>query len=109
MSSDPPEAGATEAVPQPIFQRKNRGNIRKRTVEDGNDDGGAVLKIPKTSTTAPAVAFSTKRAPDERVQPFQFKSDRTIQQSGDQGLTKTLETETAFDQDARYVPGASLS
>ena len=94
--------GSPEPVAQPVFQRKNRGNIRKRPAEEqATDDGATDLKVPKTATTAPAVAFSTKRVPDERVQPFQFQSNRTIQQSGDQGLTKTLETETAFDRDAR--------
>ena len=102
MSGADPAPSPTEA--QPVFQKRNRGNIRKRPAEDQTADEVATdLKVPKLSTTAPAVAFSTKRVPDERVQPFQFQSNRTVQQAGDQGLFKTLETETEFDKDARYV------
>ena len=102
MSEADPTPSSAEA--QPVFQKRNRGNIRKRPAEDQTaDEVTTDLKVPKLSTSAPAVAFSTKRVPDERVQPFQFQSNRTVQQAGDQGLFKTLETETEFDRDARSV------
>ena len=47
------------------------------------------------------MAFSTKKATDEKLEPFTFDSSRTLQQSTDNRATATLETETAFDRDAR--------
>ena len=101
MSKEGPESAAETA--KPVFQRKARGNIRKRPAEDSDEAAAApVIKAAKFSAAAaPAVNFSTKRGEDSKLAPFVFESDRTLQQQTDQGLTKTLETETAFDRDAR--------
>ena len=96
-----------------IKKSRNRGNIRKRQ----QDDGGAEGDSGAPSTSAPPIArrakllkaeapmaFTTRRGNDDRAAPFQFKSSRTLQQTTDQGATATLETETDFNQDARWVP-----
>ena len=93
-------AAAAVEAPKPVFQRKARGNIRKRAAEDADGEATApVVKAPKTA--AAAVSFTTKRGDGSKLTPFTFEGDRTVQQQTDQGLTKTLETETAFDRDAR--------
>ena len=93
---------------------RNRGNIRKRQL-----DGGPAVDTEEgpPSTAAPALArrvklpkaeasmaFTTRKTNDDRAAPFQFTSSRNLQQTTDQGATATLETETAFDQDARWLP-----
>ena len=96
-------------------KNRNRGNIRKRPQEEdivaeakpasdpAPDEVAAPAaqrkaKLPKTD--AP-MAFTTRRAGDDRAAPFQFSSSRTLQQTTDQGATAALETETEFDRDAR--------
>ena len=56
-------------------------------------------KVPK----AGAMAFTTRHTGEDQLRPFNFSSSRTLQQTTDQGATATLETETAFDRDARWV------
>ena len=98
----------------PAVMRKagrNRGNIRKRpaadeaadSVADGaGGDEGSVMRPPK-APKAGGFAFTTRQTNDDQMRPFKFASSRTVQQTTDQGATATLETETQFDRDARFV------
>ena len=92
------EAGPVEA--QPLFQRRNRGNARKRKLGSDVEEDHAIVRAAKPAKDV-SLAFSTKRKEEDRLEPFKFQSDRTIQQLTDRVATKTLETETAFDRDAR--------
>lgn len=94
------DTGAGNAPSQPLFQRRNRGHVRKRQLGSDDEEDHTVVRPTKTAKDAP-LAFSTKRKEEERIQPFKFQSDRNIQQLSDRGATKTLEIETAFDRDAR--------
>lgn len=106
-------APASEAQPVVTFAKKQRrGNIRKRPQAEEPEAAqlatepakpSAVRKI-KAAKADNRLAFSTKRPEEEKVEPFTFESSRTLQQSTDNRATATLETETAFDRDARHVP-----
>ena len=90
---------------------RNRGNIRKRlaadedpqsTAVEAKGDDTSIMRPPKVPK-AGAMAFTTRHTGDDPLRPFNFASSRTLQQTTDQGATATLETETAFDRDARWV------
>jgi len=59
-----------------------------------------------TSSKKTALGFSTAKADrhtGDQIRPFQFEATREIQNRGDGGATKELETETARDRDARAI------
>ena len=110
MSEEPPStlAGAPADTDTPalaIFpKKKNRGNIRKRPRDEDEPDGAVAVAVPaaRMKPGKPAsAAFTTKKAEDEKLQTFKFASSKTLQQQTDQGATRTLETETQTDRDAR--------
>ena len=107
-----PPVGETATSPAVLRKTgRNRRNIRKRTaadeaadsVADGAEGDGVSVMRPPKGPKAGALAFSTKQTGDDQMRPFKFASSRTVQQTTDQGATATLETETQFDRDARYV------
>ena len=87
-------------------KRKNRGNIRKRPQEDDSETAAeessepGFVRVTKAQKAAP-LAFSTKQEGSRRPVTFAYDSSATLQQATDDGATKTLETETEFDRDAR--------
>ncbi len=101
-------AGAPADSQTPVVatfsKKKNRGHIRKRTVD--TDEPGDTTDVAVTKSKfskAGAAAFTTKKAEDEKLQTFKFESAKTLQQQTDQGATRSLETETQTDRDARYM------
>ena len=64
------------------------------------------MSIQRSKAKKDGLAFSTSSKKESAM--FTFDSSRQVQQSGDQGATKGLETETEFDRDARYVHPASV-
>ncbi len=119
--AEQPAVSAAEATPAvgeapapTALMRKagrNRGNIRKRPAADEDShstaveakrDDTSVMRPPKVPK-AGAMAFTTRHTGEDQLRPFNFSSSRTLQQTTDQGATATLETETAFDRDARWV------
>lgn len=107
------------------FFRKpvNRMNIRKRTVgdEDDGDDsknGSSLLQVNKKSqktdnklyfSTGPTKSVSSNGQENRPEKPiFAFESSKEIQVEHDSRATATLETETAFDRDARAIRERSL-
>lgn len=120
-AATPPETDAAPAAaaPQPVVsfaKKQRRGNMRKRAADDTEpaqlatvpEDSGVVRK-QKASRGDNPMAFSTKKPMDDKLEPFTFDSSRTIQQSTDNRATATLETETAFDRDARCGIASSIS
>lgn len=107
-------APASEAHPVVTFAKKQRrGNIRKRPQAEEPEAAQlatepaelpSAVRKTKAAKADNRLAFSTKRPEEEKVEPFTFESSRTLQQSTDNRATATLETETAFDRDARHVP-----
>lgn len=112
-AATPPETDAAPAAaaPQPVVsfaKKQRRGNMRKRAADDTEpaqlatvSEESDVVRKQKASRGDNPMAFSTKKATDEKLEPFTFDSSRTLQQSTDNRATATLETETAFDRDAR--------
>jgi hypothetical protein len=112
-AATPPETDAAPAAaaPQPLVafaKKQRRGNMRKRAADDTEpaqlatvSEESDVVRKQKASRGDNPMAFSTKKATDEKLEPFTFDSSRTLQQSTDNRATATLETETAFDRDAR--------
>lgn len=85
-------------------KKKNRGNLRKRPRDDdeADDTVSAAVSTAKLKPTKAATAtFTTKKAEDEKLQTFKFTSNKLLQQQTDQGATRSLETETQTDRDAR--------
>lgn len=99
------------AAPVAFVKRKPRGNVRKRTLDEAEDTispedavSAAVVASGKRSKAIKGgSSFSTKKDDDDKLQTFKFASTKTLQQQGDQGATAVLETETAYDRDARYA------
>ncbi|XBI70615.1 hypothetical protein VPH35_065055 [Triticum aestivum] len=107
------EPGAGGSAPVCNFVRKPPKNIRKRPAASvgsddeegsGGDDSGAIAaaRSKKPPSTTSKLFFSSA---DNSHEPrrFQFESSRTIQSSTDNRATATLETETAYDRDARAI------
>lgn len=102
----PSEAAREAAANAPVgFARRKggaRGNIRKRAAEEEGDEGGpgagGVQRKAQRAKEAP-LAFTTKR--EDKFETFKFESSDRLQQTGDQGATRQLETETQHDRDAR--------
>lgn len=96
-------------VPVAFAKRKARGNVRKRTLDEAEDavspEDAVSAAIAASGKRSKAIkggsTFSTKKAGDDKLQTFKFASTKTLQQQGDQGATAVLETETAYDRDAR--------
>lgn len=89
-------------------KKQRRGNIRKRAADDSEPaqlatqpEESSVVRKQKAAKADNPLAFSTKKPADDKLEPFTFESSRTLQQSTDNRATATLETETAFDRDAR--------
>ena len=87
--------------------RRNRGNIRKRNVEDEEDDDNELaledlegMRKAKVQKQAP-LTFTTKEDTSHQPVKLLYQSDGKLQQASDQGATRELETETAKDNDAR--------
>jgi hypothetical protein len=105
---EPVDRPPVEAEPPPqqvVFAkpRKQRGNMRKRAddqQDDGAGDDGAVVR--KAQKQRAGMGFTTKREDKEEV--FTYESSNAVQQAGDGGATRALETETDYDRDARRAP-----
>lgn len=100
-ASDAAREAASNA-PVGFARRKNRGNIRSKRAadDDGGDSGGEGGVQRKAQRTKEAqLAFTTKK--EDKFETFKFESSNVVQQSGDQGATRQLETETEHDRDAR--------
>lgn len=109
-AADGGNAGTAEAAPSApaapggFKQRKNRGNLRKRTAEEGDGEGGededtSIVRKAKQTKGDP-LAFSTKKEEKDDVV-VSYASSKTLPVGGDCGATRMLETETEFDRDAR--------
>lgn len=98
-------AVAPAAAPVTMKQRKNRGNLRKRGTEDeataaqAEDDQTAVVRKAKQQRGEP-LAFSTKKDGSQDVA-VTFASTAAALAARDESATRALETETAYDRDAR--------
>ena len=100
-------AGAPADTDTPVLatfsKKKNRGNLRKRP-RDGDEadvpEAAAPLAKTKPGKAGP-IAFTTKRTDDEKLQTFKFEGNKALQQQTDQGATRSLQTETQTDRDAR--------
>ena len=105
-STTAPSEGRAAPAPAAGFVKrsKDRGNVRKRGAEEPAEveEPAAVERRAKVQKDAP-MAFSTKANEQGRGRTFRYESSRTLQQVDDQGATAALETETAFDRDARYA------
>ncbi|CAM0945954.1 unnamed protein product [Alopecurus aequalis] len=111
MSDGEPRVGGS--APACNFVRKPPKNIRKRPAASvgsddeagsGDDDSGAIAaarskKLPSSTSKL----FFSSAANSSEPRGFQFESSRTIQSSTDNRATATLETETAYDRDARAI------
>jgi RING finger protein 113A len=114
MSDGGGELGAGASAPVCNFIRKPPKNIRKRPAasagSDDEDAGGgdvdsgaiAAARSKKPLSTTSKLFFSSADSSSEPRR-FQFESSRTIQSSTDNRATATLETETAYDRDARAI------
>eukprot|EP00884_Botryococcus_braunii_P020037 jgi/Botrbrau1/6717/Bobra.0324s0008.1 len=118
-SAEAPPSFEGDAVPSALdklragvaeFKKKNRANIRKRAAAEDSDKDGedfGLVRKPKQQKDS-ALAFSTKQAGPSKLELFKHEGNRALQQSTDQGATRTLETETEFDRDARALREAVL-
>ncbi|KAK9821001.1 hypothetical protein WJX74_000078 [Apatococcus lobatus] len=86
-----------------LKKKKNRGNIRKRPRGEEEPDDAIAVALPAAKSKPGKPAFTTKKAEDEKLETFKFASSKTLQQLTDQGATRTLETETQTDRDARAL------
>lgn len=77
----------------------NDGVVTLGHLQEGGAEAGVQRKA-KQAKEAP-LAFSTKQAGPSKLEIFRHEGNRALQQSTDQGATRTLETETQFDRDAR--------
>ena len=62
-----------------------------------------IVRKAKVQKAAP-LAFTTKQDSSNKPVKLLYESDRGVQQASDQGATRSLETETETDRDARQVP-----
>lgn len=102
MSSGPTGEGAKPEAPKIVFKKRSRpASIRQKPVADDTVEEGAIKRIKPEAPRAPA-QFSSKTT-KEQVDRLKFNYEGTgeIQERGDSGATRVLETETAFDNDAR--------
>ena len=112
MADAPDAPGPSAPAPPPARRRGARANLRRR--DDDDDDAAAdpsttVVKRAK-ATGGGALAFSTRDDRDaSRPVAHRYMSDRTLQSGKDDLATAALETETAFDRDARAVKKAALA
>ena len=89
--------------------RRNRGNIRKRPTDEeeegvARDSDAEETVLPKAKLQkATPLSFTTKQGSDKGAVKLLYESERGVQQATDQGATRTLETETETDRDARYL------
>ncbi|KAF7805986.1 zinc finger CCCH domain-containing protein 1 [Senna tora] len=107
------------------FFRKpvNRKNIRKRTIDNEDDDGGSERESSMLSNQRKTIKadnklyFSTgpskssrSSEPNEQSERkgFQFESSKEIQVQHDSRATAILETETDFSRDARAIRERAL-
>lgn len=113
MERERPEGSGAVPVSEPgpgpgsevaFVKRRNRGSIRKKPSEEGRDEAPNTA-VPVKRPNRGAVASSRKGEGEDKAQPFVFESSNAIQQAGDGGATRALETETAHDRDARCVGG----
>lgn len=95
---------------------KNK-NIRKRTIDEGEDEDNEAKtsmlhNVKKTSKSDSKLFFSTGQSkrlasgePNEEPKNafFQYESSKEIQVNNDSKATATLETETDFTRDARAI------
>ena len=101
------EESVKVTVPLVVFKKRSRANVRQR--ESGGDDAPDDTDISKKlkSDTRGKAQFTTKTT-DTAVR-FAYEGTGEIQEQGDQGATRMLETETAYDQDARARREAVLA
>eukprot|EP00775_Hariotina_reticulata_P012479 gene12479-12613_t len=100
-------AGAEAPLAAPpqvaMKQRKNRGNMRKRATDGAEaaveEDKTAVVRKAKQQRTDP-LSFTTKKDSTQDVA-LTYASTAEILAAKDNTATKSLETETEFDRDAR--------
>ena len=71
----------------------------------GEEEGGTAVAgaVKKAARKDAPLAFSTKKDDSMKLELHKFESTRQLQQTSDQGATRTNEGETAHDRDARYV------
>ena len=102
-SSVPPEAAAVLAAAA-FPKRKNRGNMRKKEADGGEDEGqdeSAVIRKAKQARGDP-LTFTTKTDRTEDLSGVQYDSNQAIHGGRDSLATAMIETETQTDRDARY-------
>lgn len=78
------------------------------TGDDGSEEVAVVKKVARPTKDAP-LAFSTKAQNGDKLEVFKFESSKQLQQTTDQGATRTNEAETAHDRDARQASLPSQS
>jgi RING finger protein 113A len=113
--------GGEAGAPAVFFKRRvARGNLRKRAASDDEAEAGAAGASGAAAPGAAAVvrpaakprregALGGSTARDADFKAFSYDADRERQAAGDGGATKTLETETPFDRDARAAREAVLA
>jgi len=70
---------------------------------DDGSEGPAIVKRAARPTKDAPLAFSTKAQNGDKLEVFKFESSKQLQQTTDQGATRTNEAETAHDRDARQA------
>jgi hypothetical protein len=98
-----PAAVVAPSVQGGFKQRKNRGNMRKRPTEDEQDaaeEETAVVRKQKQQRGDP-LAFTTKQEGKRDDVAVTFASIAGSLAAKDTTATRELETETAYDRDAR--------
>lgn len=120
--ADSEEKPQTEQVCNFFRKPTKNKNIRKRVVDDVDDEdsnGESTViqnqkKAPKTDsklyfssgTSKSSVSAESNAAPDKPI--FQFDSSKQIQVQNDSRATATLETETEVTRDARAIREKAL-
>ena len=97
-------AAAKQAVAFAPKRNRNRGNLRKRTAEEGGgeDDEGDPTRVArgKAARGEQGLAFTSKQGASDEVQ-VTYESSRALQSGQDTRVTSHLETETEVTRDAR--------
>lgn len=112
-------AEAEGSAPTAVFfkRRVARGNLRKRSAEEGEEGGdgegegagSAVIRPASKLRTQAALGGSTAREGEFKAFTGAMEADRQRQSAGDGGATAALQSETPFDRDARAQREAILA
>ncbi|XP_077227695.1 zinc finger CCCH domain-containing protein 1-like [Tasmannia lanceolata] len=122
--ADSGEPQSSEPVCNFFRKPSKNKNIRKRTVEDEDEEendkseGPSVFRKPKKpqksdnklhfSSAGSSWKKGESEESNEESRVFQFESSNLIQLQHDSRATATLETETEFDRDARAIRERAL-